>query len=720
MLRLSVNKTRWLFIGFFLALMIPSAILSYNAHEQLRWQAFHQYQLDAQTLVQQIDSVLSEAIDKEEARSDTDYTFFVLAGTPEAKFVQRSELSKFPVESDIAGVIGYFQIDEAGIFSSPILPSEHVQSSVHPGLYGISVEENAKRSQLVQSVRQVLSQNQLVGSQNSASDKADKGLAQESVVVTGSRIKSNQGKSSFGYSLDTKTNTNIAEEDSFQPQLETEKQQDNDLESDRLQEKKLSDSQQQRLNRFARLEQSNDRRRLLEEVKKDERLKKAKSKKSSRRMQTLARSLKQKQPSRKKRTEKNYSPQQSLAAIEQPEKRLAQKEIQIKLFESEIEPFKFSLLESGHFVFYRQVWRNNKRMIQGAILSAETFLDNAIKDRYQQSPLKSVARLSVLYAGESVAAFGEGQSQNTSYRDDVAVSRSKLQGEVLSVLNLSEPFSQISLDFRVIQMPASAGASFIKLVAGSLLLVLILGTYFLYRLTLKQTSLVQQQQDFVSSVSHELKTPLTSIRMYGEILKQGWVSEQKREEYYDYIYTESERLSRLIANVLQISKVSHNALDLSLISVEIPELVSLIKSKVDSQVSQSQFEMQIMVDPQIEHQSIAVDADAFVQIIINLVDNAIKYAASAETKQINIRFDAVGHSRVSVSVRDFGPGISRSHIKHVFELFYRSGNELTREAAGTGIGLALVKELALAMDAKIEAVNRQPGAEFSLQFLTSK
>lgn len=700
--RISAKKMRWLFISFFLALAIPSGILSNKAYDQLRWQALHQYQQDAQALVDQIDQSLAEAIDKEEARSDTDYTFFVLAGTPEARFIQRSELSKFPVESDIAGVIGYFQIDEKGAFSTPILPSSHVQSAVQPQLYGISPQENQLRNQLEQSVWSILSQNKLVESTNKElldeivqmeTAHKDKLVQVDEIVSDNEKIGK---KDKLAKAEDTFSSINVSKADE-------------DLAEDALSQRTTS---RQRFTELAEMEQKNKLARQKQQKLYENSAKKSKAKPSRSQSESSGYQYQSSPQSRKNRVEKKYSPQQSLVVEEKSSKRLEQDQIQIKLFESEIEPFKFSLLESGHFVVYRQVWRNNKRVIQGAVVSAPNFLDSAIKKLYLQSPLAEIARLKVYYAAELLKSFN-GQEDGPARK---VANYQPMQDEVLSVISLSEPFTQFTLDFRVIQIPTGAGASFIKAVASSLLLILILGTYFLYRLTVTQSNLAQQQQDFVSSVSHELKTPLTSIRMYGEILKQGWVSDEKKEEYYDYIYTESERLSRLIANVLQISKVSHNALDLNLVEVEIPELVSLIRSKVDSQIAQSNFSLEITIDPPMKCSSMLVDTDAFIQIIINLVDNSIKYACKAEIKQIDIQFTQRSKNCIDVSVRDFGPGISKSHIKQVFDLFYRSGNELTREVAGTGIGLALVKELATAMDARIEAHNRQPGAEFVVSF----
>jgi signal transduction histidine kinase len=113
---------------------------------------------------------------------------------------------------------------------------------------------------------------------------------------------------------------------------------------------------------------------------------------------------------------------------------------------------------------------------------------------------------------------------------------------------------------------------------------------------------------------------------------------------------------------------------------------------------------------------VAVDADAFTQIVINLVDNAIKFSKNAEHKIIEIGSRLSGDKRILFSVRDYGPGIPADQMKKIFQLFYRSESELTRETVGTGIGLAIVHQLALAMDGNVDLINVEPGAEFRFWF----
>ncbi|WP_168204107.1 sensor histidine kinase [Aliikangiella coralliicola] len=716
--RLSSSKLRLLFLIFFLALAIPSGILSWKAYEQLRWEAFHQYQQDAQLLARQIDNTLSTAIAKEEARTDTDYSFLNLAGDPQAKFVQRSDLSKYPVVSELPGMIGYFQVDEQGKFSTPLLPQETNQSN----LYGVSTAERLLRSQLELTVRSILSRNELVTSFAEKNDvnsepsginketlkkelteheEADyvSSLAEAAEEIEDASVENVGGNDAEGASIDKFNRSELSQKIS---QLKA--------------KKKLSNAG------FSKLQSMEEQKKISRDLGLGETFDRAQLSSNAQGASSIQpKSLKvASEPSaarqRANRVEQNYIPQQSidssLKEISPEDKTL----IQINLFESELEPFRFSLLQSGHFVAYRQVWRNKKRIIQGAILSAEKFFEQAFQRHYVQSPLSEVASLNVVY-GSSILKSYLG---NTEYNSKFSSSREPpMRGKQLFATSLSEPFNQLSLVFRVTQMPTGAGASFVVMVAVSLILVLVLGTYLLYRLTLRQSLLAQQQQDFVSSVSHELKTPLTSIRMYGEILKQGWMDEQKRNEYYDYIYNEAERLSRLIANVLQISKVSRNALSLELKPVKVAELVSLIHSKINSQIEQSEFELEIDIESEVESKSILVDADAFVQIVINLVDNAIKYSSKSELKQVNFSIRAGREHSIVVSVRDFGPGIPKKQINKIFELFYRTGSEMTRENAGTGIGLALVKELANAMNASVKVKNHDVGAEFILRFSAS-
>jgi signal transduction histidine kinase len=323
-----------------------------------------------------------------------------------------------------------------------------------------------------------------------------------------------------------------------------------------------------------------------------------------------------------------------------------------------------------------------------------------------------MSELAIAYRGDIFTAFASRASQRYLSSGD------EMQGALLYQGRLSAPLSEMELIFSIQRLPAGPGGGLLAWLTAILLLVLCGGLLLLYRLGVGQLTLARQQQDFVSAVSHELKTPLTSIRMYGEMLREGWASEEKKRSYYDYIYTESERLSRLINNVLQLARMTRNEQQIELQPISVGELLDMLRSKVSTQIEQAGFTLQLECNEESRATVIAVDADSFTQILINLVDNAIKFSAKAKIKRIDIGCQLPSKGGIVFTVRDYGPGVARDQMKKIFKLFYRSENELTRETVGTGIGLALVRQLVAAMHAEVDIINREPGAEFRLLFPT--
>ncbi|MET0064252.1 MAG: ATP-binding protein, partial [Candidatus Thiodiazotropha endolucinida] len=386
--------------------------------------------------------------------------------------------------------------------------------------------------------------------------------------------------------------------------------------------------------------------------------------------------------------------------------------LRIRTFESEIDPFEMSLLDSGHIVLYRKVWRDNRRYIQGMLVEQSAFLSGVMETGFRDTSLAQMSELITAYQGNLLTAFsattGEPYQSGTE----------ELHGALLYQTRLTAPFNDLEMIFTIQHLPAGPGGAVVIWIAVILFLLLGGGFYAIYRLGVGQINLISQQQDFVSAVSHELKTPLTSIRMYGEMLREGWVVEDKKRDYYDYIHDESERLTRLINNVLQLARMTRNGLQVQLKPVSAGELMDLIGSKIESQTARAGFDLKLNASPDCASRTLQVDPDYFTQIIINLVDNAIKFSAKAEKKAIDIECLTQQDSRVVFKVRDYGPGIAKDQMKKIFKLFYRSENELTRETVGTGIGLALVSQLTTAMEGSVDVVNMEPGVEFRVSFLS--
>ena len=256
----------------------------------------------------------------------------------------------------------------------------------------------------------------------------------------------------------------------------------------------------------------------------------------------------------------------------------------------------------------------------------------------------------------------------------------------------------------------------IRALSGAILVILCVGMGLIYQVAKTQIALSEKKSDFVSAVSHELKTPLTSIRMYAEMLKSGWIKDKEKERsYYDFILSESERLSRLIGNVLHLSGIGSGGNALAL-TVKTPlEVLSFVESKVRSQIESAGFTLTLKVPSELGDTAIRIEDDSITRIFINLVDNALKFAKSAVRKEIEIGLRVEGE-RVTFFVRDFGPGVPTAQQRKIFELFYRAESELTRTTPGTGIGLALVRELATKLGARVDVTNCAPGAEFRVIF----
>jgi len=695
---------RWLIL-FFIALAVPSSLLVYHAYTQLKWEAFHQHRLLAEELAARINTRLSSLVEKEEQRSFSDYSFLLVSGDESTNFLQRSPLAAFPLDTEMPGLIGYFQVDTQGVFSTPLLPSDTGNIS----RYGITKLEFDQRASVANNLQNILSQNQLadVGGRL----ETDAGIMAESLKSEASddlaaMSDAPEALRDIGRALNdalVSSGASAPEEPLQAPAQEA---------FDRLKESKLdNDANKQLLQKSKKGVENLGR---VDELKLDLKYQ-AKTKNENRRENApLPAAVERTTVTSKDRSrvqqEQIAVPQSIPAEIMETEETLIAQDFRIRTFESEIDAFEFSMLDSGHFVLFRKVWRDGERYVQGLLIEQQVFLHGVVDSLFRQTALARMSDLIVAYQGEVFSAFSAAQSRNYISR------ASELSGALLYQSRISGPFSDLELIFSVKRLPAGPGASVIAWLSGILLLVLFGGMVLMYRLGGAQIDLSRQQQDFVSAVSHELKTPLTSIRMYGEMLREGWASDEKKKSYYDYIYDESERLSRLIENVLQLARMTRNDLQLDLKPVTVAELTDTIKSKISTQVERAGFSLDLNCANDISDKKINVDVDCFVQIIINLVDNAIKFSNKSEQRKIDINCSTMSGNIVQLSVRDYGPGISKDQMKKIFKLFYRTESELTRETVGTGIGLALVNQLAQLMNAKVDVVNKQPGAEFSVSF----
>ncbi|HEX5067554.1 MAG TPA: histidine kinase dimerization/phospho-acceptor domain-containing protein [Myxococcota bacterium] len=282
----------------------------------------------------------------------------------------------------------------------------------------------------------------------------------------------------------------------------------------------------------------------------------------------------------------------------------------------------------------------------------------------------------------------------------------------------AEPFDPIAAELILPALPGVGSPGTLYALVALLLAVGAGGILALHRMVSVAVGYAERRSNFVAAVTHELKTPLTAIRMYAEMLRDGLVpSEEKRAEYTRTITDESERLSRLIDNVLEFARLERGRRDLELRAGPLAPVLEEAVAKLASHAARQGFTLELAIEPGLP--AVRFDRDALLQVLFNLADNAMKYARSAGARRVVVEARRAGEG-VQVAVRDFGPGVATAHLAHIFEPFYRGEDELTRNTQGTGIGLALVRELAQRMGAQVVGANLPEGGfRVSLSFASA-
>ncbi len=367
-------------------------------------------------------------------------------------------------------------------------------------------------------------------------------------------------------------------------------------------------------------------------------------------------------------------------------------------FEVEIEPF-MAKINSDYIVFYRNVTRGSELYIQGFIVDTKVYLNSLVKNETQFYPLEKDLVLEFRDGPKTLLSFGSSDTFQ----------------EIFST-KLIPPLNRISLVMHMKNRDDSRGATFLIFLGAVVLIILGGGLVAIYRLTKSELNLAKKRQDFISAVSHELKTPLTSIRMYAELLQNSWVAnEEKKQKYYGQIASEADRLTRLIQNVLNLSKLDGDRWNVQLTKDRPKAVLDDFVATYSKNVEKHGFELTVSSDTDVRDITLMMDKDAIMQILMNLVDNSLKFSKDADYKMIVIEL-RIKETDVYLAVRDYGPGIPPAEMKKVFQEFYRVENEMTRRTSGTGIGLSMVKKLCTLTNMKIEMENAGPGLRTKIHF----
>ena len=239
---------------------------------------------------------------------------------------------------------------------------------------------------------------------------------------------------------------------------------------------------------------------------------------------------------------------------------------------------------------------------------------------------------------------------------------------------------------------------------GALSLLMGGGMLLAYRNVSRELALAKLKSDFVSNVSHELRTPLSLIRLYAETLELGRISTRgKHQEYYEIIRKESERLTSLINNILDFSRIEAGKKEYSFRETDMADLVRSTLDSYRFEIEQNGFQFEQQIDNNLPQ--LRVDREAIARSLLNLVNNAVKYSATEKYLGVHLyRRDG----DVNLEVVDHGIGIPAKEQLKIFEKFYRVGDPLVHNTKGSGLGLSLVQHIVLAHGGVV-AVESTPG-----------
>lgn len=361
-------------------------------------------------------------------------------------------------------------------------------------------------------------------------------------------------------------------------------------------------------------------------------------------------------------------------------------------FQVEVAPFQSLAIDSEKVFVFRRIGINSQIYRQGFVVLAGELMEHLVKAHFSSQPLAGFSHLQMIR--------NDLTSSQVPYQAGVS-----LTSPIIEVTrSFPPPFDFLQVSLAADSVPASPARGSLNIAVVLLGLFLLLGLLAIYQSVRSIVALSERRSQFVSSVTHELKTPLTTIRMYVEMLEQGIAATpEKEQEYLGILGSESSRLSGLINNVLELSKLEKKTRQFNLQPGKLDDVFSDVKTIMAAKLDQEGFGLTICKD---EIPEFRYDRDVLLQILLNLLENSIKFGKKSPNKKIAISADILD-TQVRIRVADSGPGIPKRALKRVFDDFYRVDNSLSRMTGGTGIGLALVKKFVTALGGSVTAENNE-------------
>jgi signal transduction histidine kinase len=344
------------------------------------------------------------------------------------------------------------------------------------------------------------------------------------------------------------------------------------------------------------------------------------------------------------------------------------------------------------------------------LMLPQAVLEKALAGSVKQSEisLPSYATVEFEFGGKAIDLSRERTAENTN-------SALPLLGQADGILK-DLPQNQHSYPFRIRVSLASPEILYARQAQrsrwfGALIVAsavaAVMGLFAAWRSFRREQRLNEMKTNFVSSVSHELRAPIASVRLMAENLEGDKIPEPERQkEYFRFIGQECRRLSSLIENVLDFSRIEQGRKQYEF---EPTDLMSLTRTTVQLMDPYAMEKgVRLEMKSEIGNQKMEIDSDgrAIQQALVNLMDNAIKHSAKGQT--VTLEIGSGSQSSFNLSVSDCGPGIPKAEQEKIFERFYRLGSELRRETQGIGIGLSIVKHIVAAHGGRV-TVESAPG-----------
>jgi two-component system, OmpR family, sensor histidine kinase SenX3 len=238
--------------------------------------------------------------------------------------------------------------------------------------------------------------------------------------------------------------------------------------------------------------------------------------------------------------------------------------------------------------------------------------------------------------------------------------------------------------------------------------LLIAGLVLIVTLLVREVRLNERQSNFVSAVTHELKTPVASLKLYLDTLQMRELTDGRREEFYRTMQRDLERLHATINNVLNAAMYT----DRPVVDAQPLDLARLVRHSIDLTITRHQLPPESFVYQGADELMIRGDATALETAVLNLLDNAVKY--SRDRVEVRVEVARNGDGQAHLRVHDRGVGMSRAHQRFIFKRFYRIGPEVRRSRTGTGLGLFIVKSVVKGHRGTVSA--ESPGPDLGSTF----